>query len=178
MEEVLLARGNFEQAKAADENALSLNPYDSAVIFGHASLLILTGEIDEGLAALRQNTNRKTAVWSSHHFLLALGSYLKGDLTTAESETGQIANANFPPCLMLDALVAAKNKNSLRARQDIESLYAKYPSWRDDSRANIGYFLPKRDMADRIGHDFAIVADDLQKHAGIVGSAEPVSISR
>ncbi|MGA8611675.1 MAG: hypothetical protein WB760_08125, partial [Xanthobacteraceae bacterium] len=147
-------------------------PYDNAVIFGHASLLILTGQIDEGLATLRQNTNRKTAVWSSHHFLLALGSYLKGDLTTAEAETSQFASANFPPSLMLDALVAANNKNRLRARHDVALLYGKYPSWKDDPRANIGYFLPDRDMANRIGNDFAAVADDLKKHPDVVGSVD------
>jgi tetratricopeptide (TPR) repeat protein len=177
MEQVLLARGDFEQAKVAGENALSLNPYDNGVIFSHALLLILTGQIDEGLATLRQNTNRKTAVWTGHHFLLALGSYLKNDLAAANVESGQIANENFAPGLMLDALVAEKDKNSLRALHDVALLYAKYPSWRNDPRANIGYFLPDRDMADRIGEDFAAVADDLKKHglkkhADVVGSVD------
>ncbi len=173
MEQVLLARGDFEQAKAAGENALSLNPYDNAVIYGHAALLILTGQIDEGLAALRQNTNKRTAVWTGHRFLLALASYLEGDLTAAEIELGQIANENFPPGLMLDALIAAHNKNRLRARHDIEVLYAKYPPWRDDARANIGYFLPDRDMADRIGNEFDTVVYDLKKHPDVVGSVWP-----
>ncbi len=173
MEQVLLACGDFEQAKVAGENALSLNPYDNAVIFGHAARLILTGQIDEGIASLRQNTNKKTAVWTGHHFLLALGSYLKGDLTTAELEVSQIANENFAPGLVLDALVAASNKNRLRARHDVALLYAKYPSWRDDPRANIGYFLPDHDMADRIGNDFAAVTVDLKSHADMVGSVAP-----
>jgi tetratricopeptide (TPR) repeat protein len=173
MEQVLLARRDFEQAKVAGENALSLNPYDNAVIFGHAARLILTGQIDEGLTALRQNTNKKTAVWTGHHFLLALGSYLKDDLATAEMEDSQIANENFPPGLMLDALVAARNKNRLRARHDIEVLYAKYPSWRDDARANIGYFLPDRDMAERISNEFDTVVYDLKKHPDVVGSVKP-----
>jgi tetratricopeptide (TPR) repeat protein len=170
MEQVLLARGDFEQAKVAGENALSLNPYDNGIIFGHAAQLILTGQIDEGLAALRQNTNKKTAVWTGHHFLVALGSYLKDDLATADMEVSQIANENFSPGLMLDALVASHNKNRLRARHDIEVLYAKYPSWRNDARANIGYFLPDGDMADRIGNEFDTVANDLKKHPDIVGS--------
>jgi tetratricopeptide (TPR) repeat protein len=173
MEQVLLARGDFEQAKVAGENALSLNPYDNSVIFGHASLLILTGQIDEGLATLQQNTKKKTAVWTNRHFLVALGSYLKNDLAAADVEAGQIANENFPPGLMLDALVAANNKNRLRARHDVALLYAKYPSWRNDPRANIGYFLPDHDMAKRIGDDFAAVADDLKKHADVVGSVGP-----
>jgi adenylate cyclase len=173
MEQVLLARRDFEHAKVAGENALSLNPYDNAVIFGHAARLILTGQIDEGMAALRQNTNKKTAVWTGHHFLLALGSYLKDDLATAEMEVSQISNENFPPGLMLDALVAAHNKNRLRARHDIEVLYAKYPSWRDDARANIGYFLPGRDMADRIGNEFDTIALDLKKHPDVAGNVKP-----
>jgi adenylate cyclase len=173
MEQVLLTLGDFDQAKVAGENALSLNPYDNAVIFGHAARLILTGQIDDGMAVLRQNTNKKTAVWAGHHFLLALGSYLKGDLATAELELSQIANENFAPGLVLDALVAAKNKDRLRARHDIALLYTKYPSWRNDSRANIGYFLPDHNMADRIGEDFGAVADDLEKHPDVVGSVQP-----
>jgi hypothetical protein len=173
MEQVLLTLGDFDQAKVAGENALSLNPYDNAVIFGHAARLILTGQIDEGMAALRQNTNKKTAVWVGHHFMLALGSYLKGDLTTAEVEAGQIANENFPPGLMLDAIVASNNKDRPRARHDVEVLYAKHRSWRDNPRANIGYFLPDHDMADRIGDDFAAVLKDLRQHADVVGSVQP-----
>ena len=173
MEQVLLALGDFEQAKVAGENALSLNPYDNAIIFGHAALLILTGQIDDGIAALRQNTNKKTAVWAGHHFLLALGSYLKGDLSAAELELSQIANENFAPGLMLDALVAANNKNRLRARHDIALLYARYPSWRTDPRANVGYFLPDRDMANRVSESFVAVTDDLKKHADVVGSVGP-----
>ena len=173
MEQVLLARGDFEQAKIAGENALSLNPYDNSVIFGHAARLILTGQIDEGIAALRQNTNKKTAVWTGHHFLLALGSYLKDDLTTADIEAGQIASENFAPGLMLDAIVASKNGNRPRARQDIELLYAKYPSWRTDPRANIGYFLPDHDMANRIGEDFAAAAANAFDIAGGAHPAEP-----
>ena len=173
MAEVLLARGDVEQAKIAEDNALRLNPYDNAVIYGHASLLILTGKIDEGLAALRENTNKKTVVWTSHHFLVALGSYLKGDLTAAEMETSQIDNANFPPGLMLDAIIAANNKDGPRARHDIALLYAKNPSWRNDPRANISYFLPDHDMASRIGDDFTAVVDDLKKRADVVGSVQP-----
>jgi len=172
MEQVLLARHDFEQAKTAGENALGLNPNDNVVIFGHAARLILTGQVDDGMAALRQNINKKTAVWTSHHFLLALGSYLKGDLTAAEVEASQIANENFPPGLVLDALVAASNKNRLRARHDV-TLLARYPSWRDDPRTNIGYFLPDHSMADRIGDDFAAVLNDLRKHADVVGSVRP-----
>jgi tetratricopeptide (TPR) repeat protein len=175
MGEILLARGDFEQAKVAEDNALRLNPYDNAVIYGDAALLILTGQLDEGLAVLRQNTNKKTAVWAGHHFLVALGSYLKGNITTAAIEAGQIANANFPPGLVLDAIIAANNKDRPRARYDIALLYGKNPTWRNDPRANIGYFLPDRDMANRIGEDFAAVTDDLKKHADVVGSVAPAA---
>jgi tetratricopeptide (TPR) repeat protein len=155
MEEILLARGDFEQAKIASENSLRLNPYDNAVIFGRASFLILTGQLDDGLAVLRRNTTKKTVTWTGYHFLGALGSYLEGDLTTAQVEASQIASENFPFGLILDAIVAAKSNNASRAQHDIATLYAKYPSWRHDFRANVGYFLPNHDMADHIANDFA-----------------------
>jgi tetratricopeptide (TPR) repeat protein len=161
-EEILLARGDFEQAKIASENSLRLNPYDNAVIFGRASFLILTGQLDDGLAVLRQNTTKQTVTWTGYHFLGTLGSYLKGDLTTAQVEAGQIASENFPFGLMLDAIVAAKSNNSSRAQHDIAMLYAKYPSWRHNVRANVGYFLPNHDMADRIAEDFSAVATFVQ----------------
>ena len=121
---------------------------------------------------MRQNTNKKTAVWTVHRFLLALCSYLKNDFAAADFEASQVANENFPPGLMLDALVAANNKNRLRARHDVGLLFAKYPSWRNDPRANIGYLLPDRDMANRIGEDFVAVVDDLKRHPDVVGSVD------
>jgi adenylate cyclase len=158
MGQAQLARGDFELAKTAEENALLLNPNDDAVIFGRAALLILTGQIDDGLLALRQHTTATSMSWKGHHFMMALGSYLRDDLATADMEVGQVADKDFAPGLMLDAIIAGKKKNRLRTQRDIELLYARYPSWQHNARVNIGYFLPDHDMADRISNDFAAVA--------------------
>jgi tetratricopeptide (TPR) repeat protein len=155
---VLLAKGDIERAKIASDKSYRLNPYNGAVAFGHAAMLILTGEIDAGLALLDENGAKQPINWIGYHLLKALGCYLKGDLKTAFAESRQIANPFFPPGLMLDALVANKAGDRARAQQDIAMLYQFYPAWREHFRASIGRYLPEDAMADRIAADFKAAA--------------------
>jgi adenylate cyclase len=154
LQEVLLAKGDIARAKIADDNAFRLNPNDRAVVFGHATFLILTGDIDAGLALLKQNASTTPNSWIGYHLLMALGYFLKGDFQKAATESAQIASPFFPPGLVLDALVADKTGDLARAQQDIAMLSQFYPAWRANIRANVARFLPDPDMAKRITTDF------------------------
>lgn len=159
---VLLAKGDVARAKIASEKSYALNPDDSAVAFGRATMLILTGEVDAGLALLNKNAVKSPNSWIGYHLLMALGSYLNGDLKTAFTESRQIANPFFPPGLMLDALIADRAGDRAHAQQDISMLYQFYPAWRRDFRASVGRYLPEP-MATRIATDFkAAAADTMQ----------------
>ena len=159
LQEVLLARGDIARATIAGDNAFRLNPSDSAVAFGHAELLILTGQIDAGLALLKENAAKTPNGWVGYHILMALGCYLKGDFGTAGVESKQIANPFFPPGLVLDALVADKVGDAARAQQDIATLSQFYPAWRANFDASVARFLPNPAMAQRIAADFEAAAN-------------------
>jgi adenylate cyclase len=154
LQQVLLAKGDIARAKIADDNAFRLNPNDRAVVFGHATFLILTGDVDAGLGLLKQNTSTTPNSWIGYHLLMALGYYLKGDFQKAATESAQIASPFFPPGLVLDALVADKTGDLARAQQDIAMLSQFYPAWRANVRANVARFLPDADMANRVTDDF------------------------
>ncbi len=162
-QDVLLAQGDLVRAKAAGDAAMHLNPYDGSVIFGHAYLLIMLGQLDEGIALLRQNSARTATTWIGYHLVLGLASYLKGDLKAATIDTSQIATPYLPPGLVLDALVASKSGDRLRAQQDIAALYYAHPSWRENFRANVALFLPDPVMVDRITADFAAATAGMAK---------------
>ena len=151
----------MSRAKAAGDLSLRLNPYDGSVIFGRAYLLIMLGQLDEGIALLRENSARTATTWIGYHLVLGLASYLKGDLKAAAVDTGQIASPYLPPGLVLDTLVASKSGDRLRAQQDIATLYRAHPSWRENFRANVALFLPDPVMVDRITADFAAAAADM-----------------
>jgi adenylate cyclase len=159
---VLLAKGDVAQAKIASEKSYALNPDDGAVAFGRATVLVLTGEVDAGLALLNKNSVKSPNSWIGYHLVMALGSYLKGDLKTAGAASREVANPLFPPGLMLDALIADRAGDRAHAQQDIAMLYQFYPAWRQDFRASVGRYLPEP-MADRIAADFkAATADTMQ----------------
>ncbi len=155
----LMAKGDVAGAKIADQKSYQLNPYDSAVAFGHATMLILTGEIDAGLELLDKNALKSPSGWMGYHVLRALGCYLKGDLKSAAAESKEIATPFFPPGLMLDALIADKSGDRARAQQEIAMLYQFYPAWRQNVRASVARYLPEP-MADRIAADFKSAAAD------------------
>jgi len=163
LQDVLLAEGDIPRAREAGDASLRLNPYDGAVVFGHASLLIRLGDVDQGLALLRQNAARTATTWIGYHLMLGLGSYLSGDYKTAAVETAQLANPFFPAGLVLDALVSAKTGDRMRAQQDISALFLVYPSWRDNFRANAALLLPDEAMLDRVTADFTVAAADLSQ---------------
>jgi adenylate cyclase len=155
----LLAKGDVARAKIASEKSYALNPDDGAVAFGRATVLILTGEVDAGLALLNKASVKSPNSWVGYHLLMALGSYLKGDLKTARAESREVANPLYPPGLMLDALIAARAGDRAHAQQDIAMLYQFYPAWRQDFRASVGRYLPEP-MAGRIAADFKVAAAD------------------
>ena len=160
---VLMAKGDMARAKIASDKSYALNPDDGAVAFGRATMLVLTGNVDAGLALLDKNAIKSSNGWFGYHTLKALGCYLEGDLNTAAAESKQIANPFFPPGLMLDALIANKAGDRARAQQDIAMLYQFYPAWQQNLRASIARFLPQGPMADRLAADFkAAAADTLQ----------------
>jgi len=142
LQNVLMARGDLEGARAAGERSLRLNPNDRTIVFSHAFLLIALGEIDEGATLIRLVASDSLALPGRYHPIVGLAAYLKGDLAAAAVEVSRITNPHHPLGLMLSVLVAAKTGERARAQEALELLYVQDPSWRTDPRAGMGRFLP------------------------------------
>ena len=158
LQDVLLAGGDIPGARAAGEKSVRFNPNDRSVVFGYAFMLIMLGEVDEGVTLIKKVMTDNPIVPARYYFVMGLVAYLKGDLAAATEQASRITNDRYPPALMLRFLVAAKNGDHEQARKTVERLYAANPSWREDFRAAIGRFLPKTAPTERIVADFEMAA--------------------
>jgi len=161
LQDVLLARGDILGARKAGEIATGLNPYDRFVAVDRALMLILLGEIEDGLALMQPMTSGNPILPSRQRFALALAAYLRGDLRGALAQAGATTGPLFPPTLMLQALVAARLGDYAGARPILDRLYAAYPAWRTNLRDSIHRFLPDAGMVDRITSDFKAATADV-----------------
>jgi hypothetical protein len=122
LDEVLQAKRDIARARIVGDNAFRPNPNDVAVVFGQASLLILTGQIDAGIALLTRNSATASNSRSGYHLLMALGCYLKGELRTAAVEAGQNASPVLQPGLVLEGYIANKASDRSHAQGHIAPL--------------------------------------------------------
>jgi hypothetical protein len=152
---VLFSRGDVAGAFAAGDKAMALNPYEMLTVAEYGGRLILSGEIERGMAMLRR-AGEYAAIWpSSHHFYLFLGNYLRGDTTEAAHHAAQITAEDYSLGHFAKALAAATLGDSGRARQAVDRLEALQPSWRDDPRGELGKIIPAPAIVDRLARDLA-----------------------
>ena len=80
---IQFARRELAAAFDAANKALSLNRYDMRLLGAYGARLISSGDIDKGLAALRQAGNDGTVRPPFEEFFLFLGEYLRNDIASA-----------------------------------------------------------------------------------------------
>ena len=80
---IQFARRDLAAAFDAANKAIALNRYDMRLLGAYGARLISSGEIDKGLAALRQAGNDGTVRPPFEEFFLFLGEYLRGDISSA-----------------------------------------------------------------------------------------------
>jgi tetratricopeptide (TPR) repeat protein len=151
----LFARNNTPQGIAAAEKAVELNPYNVIMISGLGFRLVRVGEIERGLALLRQAAPYRSGISSWYAFTMCVGSYLTGDISTAAKYDLAAISDTFPPGFLASALIAAKTGNQPRARQAIERLVALQPLWRDNPRHELEKIFHAPWMVERLLHDLA-----------------------
>ena len=152
---VLFSRGDVAAAFAAGDKAMELNPYEMLTVAEYGGRLILTGEIERGMAMLRRAGEFAAIRPSSHHFYLFLGNYLRGDMTEAAHHAAQITAEDYSLGHLAKALAAAALGDSVRARQAVDRLETLQPAWRDDSRGELGKIIPPPAIVDRLARDLA-----------------------
>jgi len=153
---VLYARHDVAAAFAAGEQAMALNKYDLMTIAEFGGRLIMTGEVERGLAMLRRASAGDGGVlppWQ--HFYLFLGNYLAGDMQEAAFHAGQIATDDYPLGLVARVIAANRGGNGEQARRLIERLMEVQPAWRTDARRLLEKSIYKPESVARLLHDLA-----------------------
>jgi hypothetical protein len=151
----LFARNNIPQGLVAAEKAVELNPYNVVTTTGLGFRLVRVGEIERGLALLRQAAPYRSGFSSWYAFTMCVASYLTGDLATAAKYDLAAITDTFPPGFLASALVAAKQGDQARARQAIDRLVALQPPWRDHPRHELEKIFHAPWMVERLLHDLS-----------------------
>ena len=152
---IQFARRDLAAAFDAANTAITLNRYDMRLLGSYGARLISSGDIDKGLATLRQAGSGGTVRPPFEEFFLFLGEYLRGDITSAIFHADQITNDSFPLGLLARALAAAAKADSEAATRALSRLVALNPAWRDDTRATLAKFFYAPAIVDRLSSDLA-----------------------
>jgi hypothetical protein len=152
---ILFARRELDAAFDAGNKALSLNRYDMRLLGSYGARLISRGDVEAGLAKLRQAGNDGTVRPPFEEFFLFLGEYLRGDMTNAIFHAEQITNESFQLGLIAHALAATAKGDTDAANRAIARLVALNPAWRSDTRGTMARFFYAPAIVDRLAGDLA-----------------------
>ncbi|HEY3793093.1 MAG TPA: hypothetical protein VGM09_14765 [Bradyrhizobium sp.] len=152
---IQFARRDLAAAFDAANKAISLNRYDMRLLGSYGARLISSGDIDKGLATLRQAGNDGTVRPPFEEFFLFLGEYMRGDVTSAIFHADQITNDSFPLGLIARALAAVARADSEGATRALSRLIALNPAWRDDTRGTLAKFFYAPAIVDKLANDLA-----------------------
>ncbi len=148
-------RRDIAAALAAGDKCLSLNKYDMLALGEYGGRLILTGDVDRGMAMLAgAGTNVPVRpLW--HHIYLFIGNYIRGDLKEAARHAGEIPDENVALGQVARVLAAHSAGDRERTRQTIERLVAVHPEWRDHPRDQLARLIADRSIVDHLARDLA-----------------------
>jgi len=158
--EVQMTRGAVDDAIAAGETAIKLNPDDPVVATHYALQLIGLGEVDKGRALLEQLPNIGTVAQTHREFALFLASYLKGDLAEAATHANRMSTNTYSLGHLAHVLVAHKRGEKTMARQAYNRLVEFAPAWRANARAELKKLFASSKVVDRL-------AEDLNEASGV-----------
>ena len=152
--------GDLTEAFVAGAKAMKLNPYDMTILADYGGRLILTGEIERGMAILDQAVQGGLILPTWEHFYVFLGNYLQGNFRNAAFHAGQMTSEHYPLGFIARALVAIKLGNGDQARAQINQLTGLMPTWATDPRRQMQKFFPNPAIADQLKQ--ALVAAGLR----------------
>jgi len=152
---VLYGRRDYAGALAAAERAVALNPYDMTALSDYAGRLVMSGEVERGLALLERAGRFGVLRPSWYNFYFFLAHYLRGDTAAASHYAGQITPERYPLGHVAHALAAHAAGNKERARDALLKLVALRAAWRDDSAGELRKLIASEEIAQRLANDLA-----------------------
>ena len=151
---VLYSRHDLAAAFADGDKAMELNKYDMLTVGGYGGRLVMTGEVERGMAMLRRaSENSEIRAWQN--FFMFLGSYLGGDMNAARFDAEQITTNSFPFGLVARAITENDAGNADQARKAINSLIELQPQWRDNPRRMLELQIYDPKIVTRLLRDLA-----------------------
>jgi tetratricopeptide (TPR) repeat protein len=150
---VEIGRKDTTGAFSAGGKAMALNPYDLVIHADYGGWLILSGEIERGLAMMKFAAQADAVRLERNHFHLFVANYLKENLLEANLEAQHIVSRHNPLGFLARSLAAAASGDLELARKEYAQLVALRPAWRDDPEGELGRFIPDRAIVDRFRRD-------------------------
>ncbi len=152
---VLYSRHDLAAAFAAGDKAMELNKYDMLTVGGYGGRLVMTGEVERGMAMLRRASENSEIRPSWQNFFMFLGSYLGGDMNAARFDAEQITTNSFPFGLVARAITENDAGNADQARKAINRLIELQPQWRDNPRRMLELQIYDPKIVTRLLRDLA-----------------------
>ena len=153
---ILFYRGEKEAAIATAEKAIALNPFDVLIVTEFGGRLIYAGEVDRGMAILREAVGFGAVLPSWSHFALFVGHYVRGEMTEARSQASQLTNETYVYGQLARALSAQANGDIAEVRRAKQAIVALQPAWADDPRKEMGKLITAPAIADRLAADLSM----------------------
>jgi tetratricopeptide (TPR) repeat protein len=145
--------GENEGAITTAEKAMALNKYDLLIPADYGGRLVCAGEIERGLDILSKAVGAAGILPGWYHFYLFLAHYVRGDWQEARFQVSQITSETYVYGQMARAIVAHHDGDAAEAERAVKAILAAQPSWRDDTRLEIGKSITAPEIADRLTAD-------------------------
>jgi TolB-like protein len=152
---ILFARRDIAAAFDAANKSITLNRYDMRSLAAYGSRLIGVGDIDKGLAVLREAGGDGTVRPPFEDFSLFLGEYLRNDMSRAAFYADQLTNDSFQLGLIARVLMAEARDDHDAATRTLAWLFTLNPAWRDDPRGTLAKFFYAPAVVDRLANGLA-----------------------
>ncbi|MBX9843154.1 MAG: hypothetical protein K2Z80_15235 [Xanthobacteraceae bacterium] len=143
-------RRDTAAALEAGRKMVSLNKFDMLALGEYGGRLIMAGQIEQGMAMLREAGAGGAVRPSWHYVYLFIGSTMTGDSAGAVRYAGSIPDGNTPLGLVAQLLAAYEAGKPDDARRAADRLRALDPGWLRNPRQELSRIIPARAIVDRL----------------------------
>jgi hypothetical protein len=156
-------RRDTAAALEAGRKMVSLNKYDMLALGEYGGRLLMSGDVEKGMAMLREAGSGGAVRPSWHNVYLFIGSYMTGQMTEAIGYANAIPNDNTALGLVAQVLAADASGKPDDARKAADRLRAIGPGWVKNPHQELSRIVPDRAIVDRLAKGLA--------KAGVTGGA-------